>query len=84
MEVIDKEVLNILIERYKKNGRDSTFKVKKLDLPYDNYQMGRSCAKLLKKNPPLIMRINGAKSTPIYKTRFGEIIEKIGKIPTEI
>lgn len=84
MKVINRAVLNSLIKRYKEAGRDCIFKVKRLDLPYDNYQVGKSCAKMLRRNPPLIERINGAKCSPIYKTRFGEFIEKIGKIPKEI
>ena len=80
MKVIDKAVINLLVKKYKSKGHDIHFKVKHLDLPYDQYMMGRSCAKLLKQEPPLITRVNGSKSSPVYKTRFGDIIGKTGKI----
>lgn len=86
MDVIDREVLKVLIQKYNmRGGHECTFKVKNIDVPYNNYQKGRTCAKLLKCEMPLIEKINiDKKSPPLYRTRFGEIIEKIGKIPEKI
>lgn len=75
VKVIDKDVLNLIVNKYSNKGFDFTVKPKKLggDLPYDIYQLGRSCAKLMKSNPPLLEKLNEHKSPAIYRTRFGEL-----------
>ena len=70
-DVIEKDVLNLLVKTVRdREGQDHYFKVKQLKLPYDNYMLGKACAKLMKRN--LLVRVNSIKSPAVYRTCMGE------------
>jgi hypothetical protein len=73
-EVIEKDVLKLLVKRVRdREGQDHFFKVKHLDLPYDNYMIGKACAKLMRKN--LVVRVNSVKSSAVYKTCISDLCD---------
>ena len=75
VKIVDEEVIKTLKAKYKKRGNiDFFFRVGNLKLPIGNRQLGMSCAKLTRCNPPMLERINSKNSHKlVYKTRFGEI-----------